>query len=199
MALKKKLGKKKVAASVKGSTKAAKKTVKPTRGRTTKAAKIEKRLKRAGKSSINTKSAVYAISVVDLKATTDYEGQLLADNGSHVIFRHKKSRGGSRMRVSHFLSSDIVNLYGDVGEAASITVREPKTIMTCEGTVKYDEDGVVLVTTTSGETQRFRNREDIKLFINVDEDTKGSSSKSVKKGAKKRRAAKVDDDDFQDD
>ena len=194
--LKKKTGLKK-----KGAVKSAKtstKKVKAPRGRVTQQDKIARRLKRAGKSTVNVKSAVYNVEITDLSAVTTYEGLLVADNGTHVVFRHKKSRGGSRMRVSHFQSGDIISLYGEVGEAAAITVREAKSLLNCKGTVSYDKGVIIVTSDVTGEVTRIRNRDDLRVAVFVDEEST-SRSASKKGAAKKRRAAKVDDEDFEDD
>lgn len=195
--LKKKTGLKKKAAAPAKAAKASKKGKAP-RGRVTQQDKIARRLKRAGKSTVNVKSAVYNVEITDLNAVTTYEGLLVADNGSHVVFRHKKSRGGSRMRVSHFQAEDIVSLYGDIGEAAAITVREAKSLLNCKGTVSYDKGVIVVTSDVTGEVTRIHNRSDLRVAISVDEESTARSA-SKKGAAKKRRAAKVDDEDFEDD
>lgn len=175
--------------------KSTKAKTKAPRGRVTQQDKIARRMKRAGKSTVNVKSSVYTVEVTDLAATTSYEGQLIADNGSHIIFRHKKSKGGSRMRVSHFQAGDIISLYGEVGEAAQVTVREAKQLLNCKGTVSYQKGVVIVTSDVTGEVTRIRNSRDIRIALFVDEE---SNARSTKKGVKKRRAVPVDDEDFED-
>ena len=169
------------------------------RGRVTQREKIAKRMRKAGTSSIDVATAVFNVEVIDTAATSTYEGQLLQDKGAVVVFRHKKSpRGGSKMRVSQFPRASMISLYGEVGEAASITVRQPRVVVSCKGTVEYDKGVMVVTSVASGEVTRV-NLGQPNTIVNVFVDELASSSKSSKKGALKKRKAPVDDESFEDD
>lgn len=176
----------------KGKTGAAPRKV---RGRTLAKDKIAKRMSRAGKSTVNVKTAVFTVEVIDDMNADTIEGIIVGQNPNVVNLRHKRSRGGQRMRVSSIPQSDVIAVYGDAGEAGSVIVRRPKVIHTCSGNITHEKGFMIVTSDVTGEVTRIPlGRPDIRINAFVDED---STSKSTR-GAKKRRAAKADDEDFED-
>lgn len=167
------------------------------RGRTLVKDKIAKRMARAGKSSVNVKTALFTVEVIDEMNADTIEGILVSQNPNVVNFRHKRSRGGQRMRVSSIPQSEIVALYGNAGEAGMVIVRRPKVIHTCSGKISHEKGFMIVTSDVTGEVSRIPlDRPGIRVSAFVDEDSATKSTRGAK--PKRRRASKADDDDFED-
>lgn len=181
-----------------GSKKRASKQEAPVRAKRAPRSPLQKtrdRFARAGKSPINVKSGEFTVQVTDLQAVQTVDCILLNHGPFGVTIRHKKSKGGSTMRVSHVPASNVLSVHGAVGEAAHVVIQRPAVIALYKGTVQFTKTGSkARITDVNGETVDL-DMNNTRFLIEMFADEKG-----VKPAAKRsRRAApEVDEDDFDD-
>jgi len=187
------------------------KTEKKARGtanRLTRADKILKRLRGVEAStSFKSKSAVFNVRVIGREATP-INGFIVEETASGVLFRHKRTNASKRMMVSRFANTDIVELYGAIGEASQLTVYRETVIREVTGKIVDDKNGVVTVQTVSGETVKFYPNAHTTIEISV-EDGSGEGASEGKKSKKdkgekaskksKKKASRDEDEDDEDD
>lgn len=160
--------------------------------------KIGAKFSKFGKSKTDTIKANYLIRITDKQAIVTLEGQLLNQDASGIVLRHKKGRG-TILRISRIPASNLVYCSGSVGEACAAVVRRSKLIAEFYGTVETSKSGKTC-TIVNAETEETtvvnleqQDRFDIEIFVD-----EGSSRKSKKEGKGKGKKDDVGEDDFED-
>lgn len=186
------------------------KKVRNTANRLTRADKIEKRLRGvSAKTSFKAKSAMFKFQVYRL-APVAVHGFILAENADSILLRHKRTNASKRMVVSRISHSDIIELYGTVGETSSALVVKETQIHEVIGKIVEDKNGVITIQTASGETVKLFQNAQSRIEVSVEDEggsedggkksKKSKAEKPAKEGKKKKKAKKeVDEDDEDDD
>lgn len=166
--------------------------------------KIAKRMRNiSAKSSVKVSGAKFTVEVFH-RQPVELHGYIVEQGTDYVIFRHKKTNASKRMVLTRFANKDIIELFGKPGELAALTVLRDVKIREIEGKISNEKNGIVVVTTPSGETVTLFPNEHVTTVISLDEEKASGSSgsskkdKSEKKG-KKAKKKPVDDDDDDDD
>lgn len=166
--------------------------------------KIAKRMRNiSAKSSVKVSGAKFLVETFH-RQPVELHGYIIEQGTDYVIFRHKKTNASKRMVLTRFANKDIIELFGKPGELAALTVLRDVKIRELEGKISNEKNGIVVVTTPSGETVTLFPNEHVTVVISLDEDkASGGSSKKDKaegKGKKKGKGKPKDlDDDEEDD
>jgi len=186
------------------------KKVRNTANRLTRADKIEKRLRGvSAKTSFKSKSALFTFRVFRL-APVAVHGFILAENADSILLRHKRTNASKRMVVSRISHSDIIELYGTVGETSSALVVKETQIHEVVGKIVEDKGGVITIQTASGETVKLFQNAQSRIEVSVEDEggseegggkksKKSKADKPEKSGKKKKKAKPAEDDDEDDD
>lgn len=181
-----------------------------TANRLTRADKIEKRLRGvSAKTSFKAKSAMFKFQVYRLTPVAVH-GFILAENADSILLRHKRTNASKRMVVSRIAHSDIIELYGTVGETSSAMVVKEVQIHEVVGRLVEDKGGVMTIQTASGETVKLYQNAQSRIEVSVeDEGGEGEASSGKKKkkdkgekaekSSKKKKKSKPADDEEEDD
>ncbi len=181
-----------------------------TANRLTRADKIMKRLRNIDASSgFKVKGAVWRFSVY-AKNAVEIGGYLVSEDANSVSLRHKRTSASKRTVISRFPLSDVIEVYGAVGEVSSVTVMRETLIREVEGTLVSEHPDYVVVRTLSDETVKLVRSAGVRIEI-VAEDVEGSGEgkkskkkkdkaegKKEKKVSKKSKSSDDDDDDLED-
>ena len=181
-----------------------------TANRLTRADKIMKRLRNIDASSgFKVKGAVWRFSVY-AKNAVEIGGYLVSEDANSVSLRHKRTSASKRTVISRFPLSDVIEVYGAVGEVSSVTVMRETLIREVEGTLVSEHPGYVVVRTLADETVKLVRSAGVRIEIVADDvEGSGESKKSKKKakaegkkekkaGKKSKKSSDDDDDDLED-
>lgn len=184
-----------------------------TANRLTRSDKIAKRLKNiSAKTSFKVKSAMFTFTVL-ARQVVEIGGYLVQETSESVVLRHKRTNASQRMVVSRFHRSEVVEVFGAVGEVSSVTVFREVPVREVVGKLIEDSKGVMTVQTAGGETVKLYQHEGVRITVSADDEAgseKGEGKKSKKdkkaekaeksgKKSKKSKKAKDEDDDLDDD
>lgn len=183
-----------------------------TANRLTRADKIMKRLRNIDASSgFKVKGAVWRFSVY-AKNAVEIGGYLVSEDANSVSLRHKRTSASKRTVISRFPLSDVIEVYGAVGEVSSVTVMRETLIREVEGTLVSEHPDYVVVRTLSDETVKLVRSAGVRIEI-VADDVEGSGEgkkskkskkdkaegkKAKKDGKKSKKSSDDDDDDLED-
>lgn len=166
-----------------------------TANRLSRADKLSKRLKNiSAKTGFKVKSALFTFTVY-ARQVVEIGGFLIQDSGDTVVLRHKRSSAAQRMVVSRFHRSEVVEVFGAVGEVSSVSViREVPIREIKEAKLIEDSKGVMTIQTAGGETVKLYQHEGVRITAVADDDSAaeggGKKSKKDKKDKKADKAEK---------
>jgi hypothetical protein len=134
-------------------------------------------------------SAITFNAALMTKVPTQINGFIVEMTDTDVIFRHKRTNASKRMVVSRFAMSDVLEVFGSVGEPSQITVMAEQVVSEAAGTLVERGSDSITLRTPEGETVVMRSAEGVRLVVSVDEESAvgvgGGSKKSSKKSSKK--------------
>lgn len=177
-----------------------------TANRLSRADKLSKRLKNiSAKTGFKLKSALFTVTVYARQAV-EIGGFLIQDSGDTVVLRHKRSSAAQRMVVSRFHRSEVIEVFGAVGEVSSVTVNREVAIREIKGAkLIEDSKGILTIQTASGETVKLYQHEGVRITATAEDDSaaegggkkskKSKDAKPEKSGKKKKKKAKDEDED----
>ncbi|AGS82010.1 hypothetical protein O152_gp126 [Pseudomonas phage PaBG] len=170
--------------------------------------KIAKRLKNiSAKTSFKAKSAMFTFTVFARQAV-EIGGFLVQDGTDAVMLRHKRTSASQKTVVSRFSRSDVVEVFGAVGEVSAVTVFREVAIREVVGRLVEDKGGIMTIQTASGETVKLYQRDDVRIEVRAEDeaaaggegkkskkDKKAKAEKAEGKKSKKGKKKKADEDD----
>lgn len=158
------------------------------------ATKIERKLGGiTAKTSFDLKTAQFSV-VGFVNQPTEIPGFIIEQNDSHVLFRHRATSASKKMKVSVFKKSEVLELFGSVGQTSSITVLQRRQFTSAIGRLKLNSDGSVTVTTAAKETVNFPSNERVSYEISAHDESDAGARKpkaSAEAPAKAKKAGKV--------
>ncbi len=167
------------------------------RQRLSKSEKISKKLRgiQVGVGKVNANEARYICNIVAL-VPTEVNGFLVKRLKKRIIFRHKKSSASKKMRLSIINNSDIISLFGDVGETSQLVMMKRKTIGSYSGKVSIDGGGNLLIQDeATDEVVTLYNNPGVEVEIYADEEFQDFKPSTRRKEKPERNK----DDDLEED
>lgn len=163
--------------------------------RLTRSDKVKKRLRGVKPGvGLDYNSLVHIVNVYAAKAPTTLHGYLVSINGSQIVFRHKKTAASKKTRISHFNRSEVIEVFGKVGEVSSVTLIRRTLLNSVRGYVTNNKDGSLTVEdAVSGEEVTIFPSDFIQLEVYADEE-----GQKVRKLKSKKRKETVEEDDDSD-
>lgn len=172
--------------------------------KTTRSQKALKRLRGVAKGAgLKLDKAIHVVNVY-ARVPVVISGFLVSADSEFVQFRHRKSNGSKKTRITTFPRSVVIEVFGTVGEASQITVWRRNLISTVRGFIKVSnkQKAVKIVDIVSEETTLLYLSDSVELEIFADEDDKGQKVPKKKKAkavkAKTRRDEEDEDDEEED-
>lgn len=153
------------------------------------AAKAAKRLRGVETGvGLNAKTAIHVVNVY-AKVPVVLSGFLVSIDKDYVRFRHRKSGGSKKTRLSTFPRADVIEVFGTVGEHSQITIWRRNLVSSVRGYLKTSASkGAIQITSLNDETTVFYFNDNIELEIYADEDDKGQRVPKRKKLKSKTKA-----------
>ncbi len=143
----------------------------------------------SAKTPFKLQNAVFTVQAVT-KIPVSMQGFIVKRGENSVAFRHKKSNASKRMVVTMFPNSEILELFGNEGEVAEITVLREQPVRQAQGTVK-DTGNSVIVTTPSGEVVTFYRSAGVTVNVFAEDEEGSATSTRGRKPAAAKADAKV--------
>lgn len=139
--------------------------------------------------------AIHTVNVY-AKVPVVISGFLVSRSANFVVFRHRKSSGSKKTRITTFPRNVVIEVFGNVGEPGQITVWKKNLINTLKGHVTLSEkQGAIRITDLVNEEPTVIYLSDhIEVDVFADEEEKAQRLPKRKKGAKKSKAEDEDDD-----
>lgn len=162
---------------------------------------VRSRSEKAGKRLRGVKSGVglkltKAIHTVNVYAKTPVvvSGFLVSRDKNFVVFRHRKSNGSKKTRITTFPRNVVIEVFGNVGEPGQVTIWKKNLINTLKGyvTLSSKQGAVRIVDLVNEEPTVIYLSDHIDIDIFADEEEKAQRLPKRKKGAKQ---SKADDDE----
>ena len=126
-------------------------------------------------------------------------GFLVSRDANFIVFRHRKSSGSKKTRITTFPRNVVIEVFGNVGEPGQVTVWKKHLINSLKGYVKLNSEmGALRVTDILTEEPSVIYLSDsIDIDIYADEEEKAQRLPKRKKGAKSSKV--VEEEETEDD
>lgn len=163
--------------------------------------KISKRL-RGIKSGVglDVKKAAHTVNVYASRVPVTLNGFLVSIDKTAVVFRHKKTNGSKKTRISTFQRDDIIKVFGRAGEPSSITIINRALLQTLTGFISRDADtgAITVKDSVTGEVTVVFPSDFIQVEVYADEDEKEQRKAAGRKGRGKIAPDPEEDEDLDD-
>lgn len=139
----------------------------------------------------NSSKEIHTINIFAKHTPVELQGFLVSMDEHNVVFRHKRTSGSRKIRKSVFPSSQVVEVFGSVGEFSSILMFGTKLVNTLKGYVARSKtSGIIKVkNATTGEISTIHPHPDVTVEVFVDEEDGSTSGR----GKAKKKALASDD------